>query len=170
MKSLTSSILFTLNLVIITDWVHDLVGELRALLFASRSLACLASSEQVIDLLSQLFAKQVIEQLSELFAEQIVGLLGKYFARQATVSSLVACSASSEQAGLLTFLASSEQADLLFASRSLAFSVTSLPGRSFDLLEKSGSMTCLASSEQVISLLSEDLAEPLVCSRPAFSS
>jgi hypothetical protein len=103
MKSLTSSILFTLNLVIITDWVHDLVGELRALLFASRSLACLASSEQVIDLLSQLFAKQVIEQLSELFAEQIVGLLGKYFARQATVSRLVACSASSEQAGLLTF-------------------------------------------------------------------
>jgi hypothetical protein len=59
-------------------------------------LACSASSDQVIDLLSQLFAEQVVDQLSELFAEEVVGLLGKYLARQATASRLVVCSASSE--------------------------------------------------------------------------
>jgi hypothetical protein len=67
--------------------------------------------------------------------------------------------ASSEQAGLLTCLASSEQANLIFARRSLACSATSLPSRSFDLLAKSWSMTCSASSEQVIGLLSKDLTE-----------
>ncbi|PLW04870.1 hypothetical protein PCANC_28442 [Puccinia coronata f. sp. avenae] len=137
---------------IFAEQANDLLGEI----FAEQANGLLA---KIGSMTCQLFAEKVIDQLSELFTEQVVGLLGKYLARQATASRSVACLASSEQAGLLTCLASSEQADLLFASRSSACSATSSPSRSFDLLAKSWSMTFSASSEQVIGLLSEDLAE-----------